>query len=127
MAKAKVAFEKPVPELGRVLSGESLERLTDALADMGADMGIGEMARIGAAMSQIGDAFTAAAKASAEARMNRNEYLDAGVLFTRREPTTAVSLITAKVRAEMPPEEHPDLYRTTARAGSVTVKIVEKE
>ena len=44
----------PVSELGRVLSGESLERLKDVLVEPDADIQPGEMARIGAALSQLG-------------------------------------------------------------------------
>ena len=127
---AKQVFSDPVSELGRVLGGGSLERLKDVLTDGDAYFSAGELARMGAAFSQVGDMLTSDARAAvspsiegmvgAEARI-----VDCGVTFAWRRGGESVRVDSRKVKELFPYEEEPELYARSVVRPSVAITIAD--
>ena len=118
----------PVSELGRVLSGESLERLKDVLVEPDADLQPGEMARIGAALSQLGSTFTLAAKTAVEPMIvggvgKDGFYSDSGAVFKWRRGGEQVRVDSAEVKRTFPPADYPELYTVSAVKDSISVAV----
>ena len=121
-------IDNPIAELGRVLSGESLERMADILAEPEADFGAGELARIGAAFTQIGAGLTAAAKTEAGRIViggvgKDGYYADGGAVFKWRRGYESVRVDSAAVKRLFPPSEYPELYKTTTTRDSIAVTL----
>ena len=132
MTTTKTKLADPIAELGAVLPGEALERLADLLADPGADHSLGQLARIGAALSDIGSQLTTEAREGMYDRLaggvgESGRTVQYGVLFQWRAPHEQTALDTRKMRALYPRDEHPDLYTTRQVKGSVSITMLEAE
>lgn len=118
----------PVSELGRILSGDALEALKDLMVDPTADLQPGELARIGAAMSQIGADLTAEAKAAVapmvEGGVGKDGYYaDAGAVFKWRKGGEQTRVDTTAVRNFYPQGKHPHLYKAVVSRPSISVEL----
>ena len=118
----------PVSELGRILTGESMERLKDVLAEPDADFTPGELARIGGAFSQIGGDLTAAAKDLVEPLIiggvgKDGFYGDHSAVFKWRKGGESVRVNSAAVKSTFPPADYPELYTTSVSKDSISVTL----
>ena len=122
MAKAKTEKPKKIEmdvraEIGDLVNGYALEYILSALSnnDLKALGSPGEVARIGAALSALGNAYEKASKALAKDWLDVNKVnnlADNDVVFTGRNGYDSHSL-DLEVLAELYPEdEHPELYKT---------------
>ena len=114
----------PVTELGVVLSGESIERMATLRIDPDADLGPGQLARVGQAFSEIGGELMERAKDAVGDRVEgmvgaSTRYVDAGVTFEWRKPTESTGVNAAEIKRTFPPAEYPELYKKSTRRGYV--------
>ena len=121
-------LDNPIAELGKLLDGAALERLADALAEPDADFSAGELARIGAAFSQIGADFTAAAKETVSPLITGgigkdSHYLDGGAAFKWRRGFTRTAVDSAAVKKLFPPADYPDLYKTSETRDTIAITL----
>jgi len=127
----------PVSELGVLLSGESLERLAifrrETLSeDPGADMGPGQLARVGQAFKDIGGECEAVAKSLVRPQIEGGvgssaKTQDAGVMFSWRRGSRRVSVDADKVVALLPYGGNPEVYSVAVDTAKVKALFPEKE
>ena len=129
MATKKLA--DPIYELGPLLPGEALERLKGLLSDPGADHSPGEMARFGAAFSQIGETLTKEARDGMAARLvggvgASGRSVDGAVMFEWRPSREYSAVDTKSVKSTFPPAEYPELYTVRHVRDTVMITLLDQ-
>ena len=122
-------FADPATELGKILSGSSMERIKDVLADPDADLTPGDLAVAGEALLPIGGDLKAAAKAAALPHIEGMvgvdaTFSDSGAVFKWRKGGERTTVDSAAVKKLFPPDEEPSLYKKSVAPPSVVVEII---
>ena len=117
-------------ELGAVLPGEALERLKGMLADPGADHTPGQLARIGAAFTDVGNRLSATVRDGMYDRLagglgENSRLAQDGVLFQWRAPREETAVDTKAVRSMFPKSEYSELYKTRQVRGTVAITMLD--
>ena len=96
----------PLAELGAFLPGDALEQLAVLLAEPHARHTSGQLARLGAALSNVGASLTSAARDGMHDRLAGGDgyAFESGVLFKWRRPSVVTAVDTQRVRAAFPPD-----------------------
>ena len=122
--KPDMKLGQELQQLLRNRDGEEIEAMCNVLADLtedpGADHTPGELARLGALLTEVGGALTDAARDQA-AQSGLRE--DSGVFFTHREPGEQLRVNTAYMRQKFPAVNYPEMWTTTPVKGSVSVDL----
>ena len=120
----------PIFELGSILPGDALERLQDLMADPGADHTLGQTARIGQALLELGNLLLDTAKEGMEARLTgmvgeNARYSDSGVTFQWYPPTQQNRVNTDAAKSLFPRNEYPELYKKSDVKAKLTLTFSE--
>ena len=123
---SRAKLSDPIYELGAVVSGDSLERLKDIMVDPGANRTLGETARIGQALVDLGNSLLDTAKQGMDDRLmgmvgDNACASDAGVMFQWYPPTKQTRVDTRAVKALFPKDEYPNLYITSDVSAKMNV------
>lgn len=117
-----IDFDEAMRILAESDTPMSAEDVVEFLRDVTAEFSPGDAALLGQALSALGALIVADAKTVAAARLDgQGEYSDSGMLFKRRAGGTQQRLSTSKIRAEMPPDSHPDFYREVEMPETISV------
>lgn len=109
--------------------GEMLEFLKLTLHEPDADLTLGEMAELGAALSNMGATLTSAAKSGAGENIiggvgKDATLIDGNAIFRWRNGGTSTILNSAEVKRAFPADEFPELYKVSRRQGSIAIELV---
>ena len=107
-------------ELGKILSGDGIERLLNELSDPGSEFTPGEAARIFGAMEAIGARGTEGVK---DRLVGIKLHTEAEVLFKWRDPSVQVRVDNDQVKKLFPRRDYPDLYKEVEVRGGVTIEL----
>lgn len=111
-----------------LIDTELLMELRTEADDPGANFTAGQLAQLGDAFSALGEELTAAAKTAAaphiEGMVGASATLaEDGTVFKWVGPTESVSVDSAIVRKQFPPEDYPDFYRTSRRSAYISITV----